>query len=96
LLKTLKEKVDFALAVAELYERTGSYEQALSYAQFAGRLNQDARRRIQIARRTAALRLRVQTARENSSRRPAIHESLDQAIVVRPRISIAASQQVQP
>jgi len=96
LLKTPKEKVNFALAVAALYERTGNHERALSYAQFAGRLNRDVNRRVEIARRVAALWLGVQTERENSSRRPAIHESLDQAIVVRPRISNAASQQVQP
>jgi hypothetical protein len=96
LLKTRKEKVDFALAVATLYEHAGNDEQALTYARFAARLNDDSGRRAEIARRTAALWLRVRTERENSSRRPAIHESLDQAIVVRPRIRDAPSRQVQP
>jgi cellulose synthase operon protein C len=96
LLKTRKEKVDFALAVATLYEHAGNDEQALTYARFAARLNDDSGRRAEIARRTAALWLRARTERENSSRRPAIHESLDQVIVVRPRIGDAASRQVQP
>ena len=96
LLRTRTEKADFALDIAALYERTGNHEQALMYARFAGRLNQNAARRIEISRRINALWLQVQTERENGLRRPEIHESLDQATVVRPRISVTSSQQVQP
>ncbi len=96
LLTNAKEKVDFALAVATLYERAGNDEQALMYARFAARENEEASRRAEIAERVSALSLRVRTERENNSRRPVIRTTLDQAVVVRPRITNAASQGVQP
>jgi hypothetical protein len=96
LLTTVKERVEFALAVATLDEHDGNDEQALSYVRFAARINRDAGRRAEIASRVEALRSRVQVERDNNSRRPVIHESLDQAIVVRPRIANSAAQQVQP
>jgi tetratricopeptide (TPR) repeat protein len=96
LLKTRKEKVVFALAVATLWEREGNDDEALQYARFAARLNEDAAKRAEIERRKAALNLRVRAEQENSARRPAIHDSLDQAAVVRPRIPEASSPKVQP
>jgi hypothetical protein len=94
LLTSAKEKVDFALAVSTLYRRAEKNAQALSYARFAAGLNRDAGRRAEIAAQIAALRSHLRIEQENNSRRPAIHESLDQAVVVRPRIS--AAREVQP
>jgi len=96
LLATVKEQVDFALAVSTVYENERNNEQALSYARFAARTNREPARRAEIATRVATLRARVWTERENNSRHPTIHESLDQAVVVRPRIANSTSQQVQP
>jgi len=96
LLNAAKEQVEFALAVSTLYESEGNNEQALSYVRFAERVNREAARRAEIAARVQGLRTRVAIERENSARRPAIHESLDQAVVVRPRIASTASRQVLP
>ncbi len=93
LLTTTKEKVDFALAVSTLYQRSGKTEQALSFANFAASLNRDPGRKTKIAAQIAALRSRLRIEQENSVRRPAIHESLDQAVVVRPRIADAREEQ---
>jgi cellulose synthase operon protein C len=96
LLTGIKVRVDFALAVATLYERAGNDEQALAYVRFAARWNESAASGAEIDRRMAALLLRVKTERENNSRRPIIHDSLDQAVLVRPRIANAGPRQVQP
>ncbi len=96
LLTSIKGRVDFALAVATLYEHAGNDEQALAYIRFAARLNEDAARGTEIERRMAALLLRVKTERENNSRRPIIHDSLDQAVLVRPRLANAGPRQAQP
>ena len=95
LLRTREEKITFALAVATLYEMDSDDPEAANYLRTAAALNQDATRRQAIAKKLAAAEARIQIANANQSRRPVIHPALNQAVVVRPRLT-TDSQKVQP
>ena len=98
MLATNADRVDFALAVATLLEHLDKAERALQFAQAASFYNKISTRDAEIARRIDLLQARVQRQQENTARRPVIHEALDQAVVVRPRIqgNEAVLQQVHP
>ena len=96
LLKSTREKVDFALMVATLYENNDQDQQALDYARLASRLNHERSRRPEIDHRMAELTQRLRVEMQNSERRPAVHDALEQIVIVRPKVSTATIAQVQP
>jgi hypothetical protein len=96
LLRSTEAKVEFALAVATLYQENYEYQQALAYARLASRLNPEENRRAKIDKRIAVLARLLRVKNENNARRPAIGEALEQAVIVRPRIVDTTVQQVQP
>ena len=96
LLRTREEKITFALDIATLYEKNGDAPQAAAYLSTAATLNQDPTRAKAIANRLAAAQTRIRIDSENSRRRPVIQPTLNQAVVVRPQITLAAAKQVQP
>jgi hypothetical protein len=95
ILHTREEKVTFALAVATLYEKLDEPAQAYTYLRSAAALNRDSARGKLIAKRIVTTEARVQLDNENQSRRPIIQPNLNQAAVVRPRLTIN-SEKVQP
>jgi hypothetical protein len=95
ILRTREEKVTFALAVATLYEKLDEPAQAYTYLRSAATLNRDPARGKLIATRIVTTEARVQLDNENQSRRPIIQPNLNQAVVVRPRIT-NNSEKVQP
>ncbi len=95
ILRTREEKVTFALAVATLYEELDEPAQAYTYLRSAAALNRDPARGKLIATRIVTTEARVQLDNENQSRRPIIQPHLNQAVVVRPRLT-NNSEKVQP
>ena len=95
LLRTREAKITFALAIATLYEKDSDDTTALTYLRTAATLNQNPTRTQTIATRITTLQTRINIATENQTRRPVIHPALNQAVVVRPRLT-ATTQQVQP
>jgi len=95
LLRTTEEKITFALAVATLYEKDGDDQDAVNYLRTAIVLNRDAALGQTITTRLTAAEARIQLANANQSRRPVIQPVLNQAVVVRPRLT-TSSQKVQP
>jgi hypothetical protein len=87
ILRTRAERIAFALAVATLYERNDDPAQAAGYLRSAAALNRDSARGKQIAERLATAEDRVRRDMENQSRRPTIQPNLNQAVVVRPRLT---------
>ena len=94
LLRTREEQVVFALAVATLYEKIDDPAQAARYLRSAATLNRDSARGKQITERLATTEDRIRREMEDRSRRPTIQPDLNQAVVVRPRLT--DSQKVQP
>jgi tetratricopeptide (TPR) repeat protein len=95
ILRTREEKVTFALAVATLYEKLDEPAQAYTYLRSAAALNRDPARGKLIAKRVVTTDARVQLDNENQSRRPIIQPNLNQAVVVRPRLT-NNSEKVRP
>ena len=96
LLRTREEKITFALAIATLYEKNGDAPQAAAYLSTASNLNPDAALAKAIATRLVAAQTRIRIDAENNARRPVIHPTLNQPVIVRPQITLAAAKQVQP
>ena len=94
LLRAREEQVVFALAVATLYEKIDDPAQAARYLRSAATLNRDSARGKQITERLATTEDRIRREMEDRSRRPTIQPDLNQAVVVRPRLT--DSQKVQP
>jgi tetratricopeptide (TPR) repeat protein len=95
LLRTRSERSAFALAVATAYERTGDPAQAEPYLRTAASLTSDAATRSTLQHRIATIDENLRIEAENATRRPVLRPSLDQPIVVRPRLIATASQQAQ-
>jgi cellulose synthase operon protein C len=95
ILRTREEKITFALAVAILYEKLDEPAQAYTYLRSAAALNRDPARGTLIAKRINTTEVRVHLDNENQSRRPIIQPNLNQAVVVRPRLT-NNSAKVQP
>ena len=95
LLRTLEEKITFALEVATLYEKNGDDQDAVNYLRTAVALNRDVALGQTITTRLVGAEARIQLANANQSRRPVIQPALNQAVVVRPRLT-TNSQKVQP
>ena len=84
------ERLEFALGIAKMDERLGQDGEAAAWLMKANDLSDDAGQKAGLAKRLAAARERVRASAENSSRRPVVQESIDQAVLVRPRAGPAA------
>jgi Tfp pilus assembly protein PilF len=84
---SVQERAEINRDLGMAFERTGALGQALPYWQRAYRLEPDAAVKAQINKEIQQIRL-VQRRREaNRARQPEIHSELEQAHVVRPRLS---------
>ena len=95
MLRTREEKITFALTVATLYEKLDEPAPAHTYLRFAAALNRDPARGKLIAKRIDITEVRIHLDNENQSRRPVIQPNLNQAVVVRPRLT-NNQEKVQP
>jgi hypothetical protein len=88
-----REKLMFALDVAKVQERLGHDGEATTWLQTAAERTADTGEKTALAKRLVAARERLRVARENAARRPVVQAPLDQAVLVRPRVSAAAGGQ---
>jgi len=84
----------FTLALASMAEHLGDDQQAIYQLQELTRLTSDATEIARLEGRIAVLQRRLDIARENAARRPIIHDSIEQTVLVRPRIT--NNEKVQP
>lgn len=84
------ERLAFALEMAKMDERLGQDGDTANWLMRAADLSLGAGQKAAIAKRLAAARERLRVSAENAARRPVVQPSLDQAVVVRPRVSPAA------
>jgi tetratricopeptide (TPR) repeat protein len=86
-IRLAQERAEINRDLGMAFERTGALGQALPYWQRAYRLESDPAVKAQINKEVQQIRL-VQRRREaNRARQPEIHSELEQAHVVRPRLS---------
>jgi hypothetical protein len=83
------EKLAFSLEVAKMHERLGQDSEAVTWLTQAAKLTSDGTEKAMLIKRLDAARQRIEIAEDNDSRRPVVQASIDQAILVRPRLSAA-------
>lgn len=88
------EKSKVAEELAAIYERTGEFASAISWLNSAGVLAADSSHAQGLREHAAVLQAKLSREVQNATRRPVIQESLDQTIVVRPRIASAANHAI--
>ena len=89
MLSSREEKLAFALEVAKMQERLGNDGETVTWLMAARRLSDDSKEKTNLAARLTAARRRARVGAENDQRRPVIKESIDQAVMVRPRVGLA-------
>jgi hypothetical protein len=82
--------------VADTMVRLGRFEEALPCYNTARRAESSATTRKQLARKIADVRETLRIQRLNTTRRPVLHEALEQDRVVRPRLIARASPEPKP
>jgi hypothetical protein len=85
------KKLAFAADLATVYERLGDDEGAVPWLLAAKRWSKSAAQQVVLVKRISAARRRIAVRQENAARRPVVQESLDQAVLVRPRVDAAGS-----
>jgi tetratricopeptide (TPR) repeat protein len=85
-----------AQMVGDTMVRLGRFEEALPYYNTARRAESSATTRKQLARKIADVRETLRIQRLNTTRRPVLHEALEQDRVVRPRLIARASPEPKP
>ncbi|SNT21496.1 hypothetical protein SAMN05421770_105203 [Granulicella rosea] len=85
----LAARIHLAELLAKVQEDAGEPGFALEYLQAALRLEPDAARKAELRRRFDALNAETVLEQRNATRRPTIHAALDQANLVRPRLTLA-------
>ena len=93
--QTDAQRTSFALALDEMDEALGKPELAQQDLQMARRLTTDATQKAALTTRLKAIEQHIANEQENANRRPVIQTSLDQQVVVRPRL-VAETGEVQP
>jgi hypothetical protein len=89
------DKLAFALSLAAMDQRLGDDQRAAQDLQAATRLSSDKTQQVALTARALALRSRLAIARDNAARRPIIQDSIEQTMLVRPRLRTGAAE-VQP
>jgi hypothetical protein len=85
------KKLAFSADLATIYERLGDDDQAVPWLQAARLWTKTPAQQAILAKRIASVRRRIAIRQENASRRPLVQPSLDQAVLVRPRVDAATS-----
>ena len=83
------ERAGLALLIATAYEHTGNTDSEIAYLKLAAFLQKDAAERSTLQRRIDALQQADRLEARNALRRPQVQATLDQARLVRPRLSLA-------
>jgi len=89
------EKHDFVLMLATMEEHTAQEQQAIRDLQTAALLTDDKAQTLKIEGRIQVLQDRLTMQQENATRRPVIQKSVEQTVLVRPRLT-ASTAKVQP
>ena len=89
------EKHDFVLMLATMEEHLAQEQQAIRDLQTAALLTEDKALKLKIEGRIHVLQDRLAIKQENATRRPAIQKSVEQTVLVRPRL-VASTAKVQP
>jgi tetratricopeptide (TPR) repeat protein len=87
---TREQQTRFSFELAEIYERLGRLSESATRFEAARKLERSAERRREMARRATRVKKELQRLRQNSARRPILHEALEQAHLVRSRIPATA------
>jgi len=85
------KKLAFSADLATTYERLGEDDQAVPWLLAARQWSRTPAQQAVLVKRIVAARGRIATRQENASRRPVVQVSLDQAVLVRPRVDAAGS-----
>jgi len=89
----LSERIQLAKDIAELHARDGDSTSATNYLRLAIRLAAHDDARVAALRsRIAAIEAAGRLEAANDARRPVIHKTLDQALTVRPRLTVAPDE----
>jgi hypothetical protein len=91
-LATNSAKLDFALSLAAMDEHLGDDGRAAQELQAAMRLTPDKTQKTTLQGRALALRRQVAVARDNATRRPVIQDSIEQTVLVRPRLRTGTAE----
>jgi cellulose synthase operon protein C len=89
------EKHDFVLMLATMEEHLAQEQQAIRDLQTAASLTDDKAQKLKIESRIHGLQERLTIQQENATRRPVIQKSVEQTVLVRPRLT-ASTAKVQP
>jgi hypothetical protein len=92
-LATDAQKAAFEVKLAEMDEHLGKIDLAVSDLQVALARTTDAAQKKVLSGRVASHQTASARNAENATRRPAITDELQQSVVVRPRLTIAAPGQ---
>ena len=87
---TREQQARIAFELAEVYERLGKLNESATRFEGARKLERSAQRRKEMAGRAARVKKELQRLKQNAARRPILHEALEQAHLVRPRIPATA------
>lgn len=91
---TQERTARISFQVGEIYERLGKLDESVARLEDARRWEISAERRREIARRAERVKKELQRLKDNAARRPVLHEALEQAHLVRPRIpTLTATEQ---
>jgi len=89
------EKHDFVLMLATMEEHLAQEQQAIRDLQTAALLTDDKAQALKTESRIHILQERLTIQQENATRRPVIQKSIEQTVLVRPRLT-ASTAKVQP
>jgi cellulose synthase operon protein C len=94
-LASLQEQHEFVLSLASIDEHLGNDQQAIVNLQSTTRFTSDTAEKSRLELRIKAAQRRLEIAGENTTRRPVISNSIEENILVQPRIP-GATAKVQP
>ena len=89
---TAAQRVTLALEIADVLRRAEDVTRALDYLGLARKLAPTDAERVPIRAKIAAIRAAQRLDAANAARRPVIHKTLDQALIVRSRLTVAPTE----
>ncbi len=87
LLHSREEKLAMALELAAMYEKLNQPRQQIAALKDAAHFMTEDKTRLDLLARIAKLQVRIELDQANSQRRPRLHASLEQSVLVRPRLT---------